>query len=222
MTVTFQTGMKASVAAVIVWTLVYILMIRRGIKDKSYGMPIFALSLNIVWEGWMGFASDMILLQRGFCVLWFGFDLGVLYTVFKYGAEDFKGWPLLHRWFRPMVCGVLLMSLSMNYAVIKGLNDTHGAYSATLTIIVYATLLVVMILRRNSVKGQSLYIALLILIGDSLGFVVMLFGINYFQPGVSMHYVWGFQPLILLLHLLYIGLYCRVAIRDGINPFTRL
>jgi hypothetical protein len=220
--ITYQQGLAACLAAFIVWMTVYALMIRRGVKDRSYGMPIFALSLNIMWEAWMGFASEMELLQRSFCVAWFVGDLGVLYTVFKYGAEDFKDWPLLHRWFKPAVCGILFMSWAMNYAVIKGLNDTHGAYSATLTIVVYAALLVVMILRRNSVKGQSLYIALLILIGDVLGSVVMIFGMNYFQPGVSMHYFWGFQPLILCLHVLYIGLYCHVAIRDGINPFTRL
>lgn len=214
--------MAASLAAVVVWASVYILMIRRGLKDKSFGMPIFALCLNMVWEGWYGFASDMAMLQRVFCMIWFCLDIGLLYTVLKFGAGDFKDWPLLHRWFKPAVFGILLMAFSMNWAVIKGLNDTHGAYSASLTVTVYSILLVVMILRRNSVKGQSLYIALLVLIGDILGFFVMVFGINYLQPGVSIHYFWGFQPIILILHVLYVVLYCHVAIRDGVNPFTRL
>ena len=34
----------------ICWTIVYIELIRNGIKDKACGMPIFALGLNIVWE----------------------------------------------------------------------------------------------------------------------------------------------------------------------------
>jgi hypothetical protein len=222
MTVTFQTGMIASIAAAIVWTTVYVLMIRRGIKDRSYGMPIFALSLNIVWEGWMGFASDMNPLQRGFCVVWFAFDLGVLGTCLKYGAEDFKAWPILYRWFKPAVLGSILLAFGLHWGVIRGLNDTHGAYSASFNVFVYALLLVIMLLRRDSVKGQSLFIGLLVLIGDALGFVVLIFGINYFQGGVSMDFVWGFQPAILSLHLLYVGLYCHVAIRDGIDPFTRL
>ena len=34
----------------ICWTIVYIELIRHGIKDKACGMPLFALGLNIVWE----------------------------------------------------------------------------------------------------------------------------------------------------------------------------
>jgi hypothetical protein len=184
MTVTFQTGMIASVASVVVWTLVYVLMIRRGIKDRSYGMPVFALSLNIVWEGWMGFASEMAALQRGFCIVWFCFNLGVLYTVFRYGADDFTEWPILRRHFRLALCGSLLLAFGWHWAVIRGLRDTHGAYSASFNVFIYALLLVAMLLRRNSVRGQSLPILLLILIGDLLGWVVLIFGINYFQPGV--------------------------------------
>jgi hypothetical protein len=37
-----------------------------------------------------------------------------------------------------------------------------------------------------------------------------------------MDFVWGLQPAILLLHMLNVGLYIHVALRDGVNPFTRL
>jgi hypothetical protein len=29
------------------WTVVYLFLIRAGFKDKTYGMPLFALALNI-------------------------------------------------------------------------------------------------------------------------------------------------------------------------------
>jgi len=32
------------------WTLTYLIIIRRGFIDKSYGMPLAALSANISWE----------------------------------------------------------------------------------------------------------------------------------------------------------------------------
>ncbi len=32
------------------WTLVYLLIIYRSIKDKTYGMPFWALAFNISWE----------------------------------------------------------------------------------------------------------------------------------------------------------------------------
>ncbi|HAK1573060.1 TPA: hypothetical protein H1082_001961, partial [Listeria monocytogenes] len=34
----------------IAWTIVYIELIRNGIKHKTYAMPLFALSLNFAWE----------------------------------------------------------------------------------------------------------------------------------------------------------------------------
>ena len=34
----------------IAWTITYIALVYRGIKDKSYGMPLVPLALNIAWE----------------------------------------------------------------------------------------------------------------------------------------------------------------------------
>jgi hypothetical protein len=42
------------------WSIVYIQVIRKGFKDKTYGMPLFALSLNVAWES-IGFGSWRIL-----------------------------------------------------------------------------------------------------------------------------------------------------------------
>src|SRR5659263_565954 len=33
------------------WSITYILIIRRGLKDKTYGMPLAAVCANISWEG---------------------------------------------------------------------------------------------------------------------------------------------------------------------------
>lgn len=32
------------------WTLTYILLTRQSFKDRTYGMPPFALALNFAWE----------------------------------------------------------------------------------------------------------------------------------------------------------------------------
>lgn len=32
------------------WTLVYIDSIRKGFKDKTYAIPLYALGLNFAWE----------------------------------------------------------------------------------------------------------------------------------------------------------------------------
>src|ERR1051325_1203152 len=43
------------------WTIVYIDGIRVGLRDKSYAIPFYALSLNIAWEllyTFLGFRHD--------------------------------------------------------------------------------------------------------------------------------------------------------------------
>jgi hypothetical protein len=200
MTITYQQGLLASAIAVLAWLGAYALMIRRGFKDRSFGMPIVTLCLNVVWEGWYGFVSDMPLGQRLPNIIWFGFDLGVLYTCLKFGAEDFKDWPLLHQWFKPVVWSLIPIAILLHWGVITALKDSHGAYSASLNTLGYS----------------------FVLIGDSAGFWVMLFVTQYLQPGVRPEFIFGLYPVIVLLNVVYVALYIHVAIRDGINPFTRL
>ena len=57
------------------WTIVYIDIIHRGLKDKTYGMPLFALAFNFAWEFLFGFVVDRGLsLQRVVNITWFLFD----------------------------------------------------------------------------------------------------------------------------------------------------
>ncbi len=42
------------------WMLVYIDCIRLGIKQKTYGIPLFALALNIAWEGLYSFFRSQV------------------------------------------------------------------------------------------------------------------------------------------------------------------
>lgn len=222
MTITYQGGIVASFIAVTAWLAAYVLMIRRGIKDRSFGMPIVTLCLNLVWEGWFAFVSDMPFGQRVPNMLWFLLDLGVLYTCWRYGPDDFQDWPLFRAWFRPIVGSLIPIAIVLHWGVITALNDTHGAYSASFNTLGYSFLLIAMLFRRNSVRGQSLYIALSLLIGDGVGFWVMLFVTQYFQTDVSPNFILGLYPVIVLLNIIYVALYIRVALRDGINPFTRL
>ncbi|HLQ40680.1 MAG TPA: hypothetical protein VK118_06930 [Tetragenococcus sp.] len=32
------------------WSIVYVELIRKGFKDKTYDMPVFVLGLNFAWE----------------------------------------------------------------------------------------------------------------------------------------------------------------------------
>lgn len=76
----------------ICWTIVYFESIRLGFKHKTYAMPFWALSLNIAWETvhsiW-GYKEEGMTIQVIFNIVWCLFDVGILYTYFKYGQKYF-------------------------------------------------------------------------------------------------------------------------------------
>lgn len=203
------------------WIAIYVLMTRRGVLDKSYGMPIAALCLNISWEFNFAFLTAIEPVYRIGNGLFFLFDLGVLYTCFRYGAEDFD-WPILRRWFKPIVSFTLAASLLGVILFVRAFDDTYGGLFAALNTPLYSALLIAMLLRRDSVRGQSLYIGLLVLIGDSAAYIPTLYAHEQGWAATPVLWIHTFMIATLLLHVLYVALYVYVARRDGIDLWRRL
>ena len=203
------------------WVLIYILMIRRGLLDRSYGMPVVALCLNISWEFIFTFLTSIAPAIRIFNGLFFIFDLGVLYTCYRFGREDFD-WPLLKAWFRPILAFCLTLSFASTYFFVRAFDDTYGGLAAAVIMPVYSAMLIAMLLRRNSVKGQSLYIGLAILIGDSSGYIPTLYAHQMGWTSTPLLWIHTGMIITLLLHVLYIALYCYIARRDGVSLWQRL
>src|SRR5436190_9482940 len=74
------------------WTIVYIDGIRVGLRDRSYAIPFYALALNFAWEllyTILGFRTEGATVQNVINAVWFTFDIGILYTYFRFGRKDF-------------------------------------------------------------------------------------------------------------------------------------
>ena len=154
------------------WTIVYILGIRIGFRDKSYAIPFYALALNFAWEllyTFYGFQINGLNVQNVFSAVWLTCDIGILYTYFKYGLKYF---PLL-----PEESGVkpphpknafvwwsvlgLITALLVEYAIRREFGVAKGAgYSAFLQNLLMSILFITMLVRRGSREGQSLTIAI--------------------------------------------------------------
>src|SRR5215510_726752 len=150
------------------WTIVYIEGIRIGFRDKSYAIPFYALALNFAWESlytFFGFRTNGITTQNIFNALWFVFDIGILYTYFKFGRKYFRvalrnstaymdgifgAWSLLF----------LVAAFAVEYACLKEFGVGKGAgYSAFLQNLLMSILFIAMLVKRGSREGQSLLIA---------------------------------------------------------------
>jgi len=142
------------------WTLVYIKGIRLGIRDQSYAIPFYALALNLSWEllhTYFGFRIA-IDLQTIINAVWFLFDVGILYTYFRYGKRYFPA--NLAYWFVPWSILGLFTAFWVEFAFVKEFGIfAGGTYAAFLQNLLMSVLFIGMLVRRGSTEGQSLTIA---------------------------------------------------------------
>lgn len=156
----------------ICWTIVYIDGIRLGIRDKSYAIPFYALALNFAWELWhtiFGLRSG-VSVQAIINAVWFVFDAGILWTYFKFGRKYFPSLPVrrsgIHEGgtsngFVGWSVLVLLTALLVEFAFIREFGVAVGAgYSAFLQNLLMSVLFIHMLVKRGSLEGQSLNIAI--------------------------------------------------------------
>jgi hypothetical protein len=142
------------------WTATYLLIIYKGFKDKSFGMPLAALCANISWEFIFAFAAPLgshSTMQTIINIVWFSFDLVIIYQYLKYGPADFGKMP---KWLFYSGSAVsLAVGFAAVYLITVEFNDGDGAYAAFGQNLMMSILFVAMLLRRKSLKGQSLWTA---------------------------------------------------------------
>jgi len=208
-----------SIGSFTFWNLAYVLIIKRSFQDKTFGMPITAVCFNISWEFLFSFCYPVPVLLKQAALVWFVGDVLIFFTCLKYGRNDFAH-PVVRKWFYPGVAAMLGMAALLLSSFITGYQDHYGKATGCLNGLIEAVLLNAMILRRNSVKGQSCYIALFMLIGNIFGYFMSLQP-NPTPPQVPDLFIHALFANMLLLHALYLGLVYRQCRLDGVKPWRR-
>ncbi len=196
------------------WTLVYILIIRLGFQEKTYGMPIAALCANISWEFIFSFMYPHELPQNYINVIWFAFDLIVVFQALRFGKAAFSRELPAHL-FYPAFLLTMLISFGAIWAITYEFKDWDGKYAAFGQNFMMSVLFISMLLRRKDVSGQSIYIGLFKMFGTLLPSI--LFFLRF--------------PLSVLLNFLYVSIFIFDLIylvmlfakhkELGINPWKR-
>lgn len=165
--------MKLFLTAVsgICWTLVYVDLIRLGFKDRTCGMPLFALGLNIAWE--VLYSIDGLFIHRAFIpvqsaanVAWALGDCVILTTWFRFGKQLLP--EKAQHYFIPYTILTLASCAAMQLAFyIRFFDDIIAAsqYSAFAQNAAMSILFLSMLFRRKDTKGQSMLIAVCKCIG---------------------------------------------------------
>ena len=154
----------------ICWAIVYIDIIRKGFKDKTCGMPLFALGLNIAWE--FLYSIDGFFINKEFifvqCVanfVWALFDVIILISWFKYGKQYLpeKAKP----YFVPFSIMALVTCVAVQLAFYLHIDSVVIAsqYSAFAQNLLMSVLFLTMLFTRGNTKGQTMLIAVCKCIG---------------------------------------------------------
>jgi hypothetical protein len=214
MTVTPELKNVLAISSGICWTLVYLLLIRRGFLEKTYGMPLAALCANISWEFIFAFILRVGPPQNYINVIWFVFDAVIVFQFLRYGPsivdETFP-----KRYFYPGFLVALLVAFFGVLTVSYEFVDFIGKYAAFAQNLMMSILFVVMLFRRKSAKGQSMYIAILKMVGTILP-SILFFLSNPSAPFMDYLYI-----SILGFDLLYTVLLYQKLKEANINPWRR-
>lgn len=226
------------------WLLAYILIIYRGFKDQSFGMPVVALIGNIAWEfifglgiesgcpvTWSSCPGTVIQLRNA---IWLLFDFVILYTVLRFGRKYFTG--ILQRFFTPIVIGSIVVAIYLIYSVVEEfwirntwgvvvnghvpeflpLRIQGGSYFTGFALnAMMSVLFVFMMYRRQSVEGQSVYIALNKWLGSLAAYGFML------ADGVQTPVVNVLYGIVFVFDLFYTWQVYRQCRIEGIDPWRR-
>lgn len=174
----------------IAWTIVYVGIIFKGIKEKSAGMPLFALGLNIAWESICTF-TDIFFEAHGPVVgvnavqiivnaVWVVFDCAIVALYFKYGRER---WPQALR--KQFVSGSLIVFATC-YALQIAFQLEFGAvlgaqYAAFAQNVVMSILFLVMLVNRYDTRSQALFIGVAKWLG-TLAPTILFGAVSQFSP----------------------------------------
>ncbi len=200
----------------ICWTITYLLIIRRGMFDMSYGMPAAALFANLAWETIYSFvlphSAPQLIVDR----IWFGFDVLILLQYLRFGpviARVRRTWAFYAQFLLGFsITCLLIVFLS------RALKDQYGAYAAFGQNLMMSVLFIAMLRERKSVGGQSMYIALFKCLGTLLASIAFYTQTKTYSQSALMQLL--FVAIFIYDALYIVELYKELKARK-IKPFKR-
>lgn len=217
----------------IAWTITYVALVYRGIKDKSYGMPLVPLALNIAWE----ITFSLIYpphasggLATAINTVWMICDAGIVATFFLYGYKYFQSsykiskaeWVMLAATAFVTAFGIMIAGGPFfgQFEPYFHKEIFEGAkFIAFIQNLIISVCFILMYWQRQNSDGQSFTIAWTKWIGTS-----MTVGLSYL---LSDHK--GEDNTLTLIIILatsifdtyYMRLIYNQLKKEGINPWTR-
>jgi hypothetical protein len=156
------------------WLVAYVLFIRAGFKDRTYGVPFLAICLNFTWEFWFAIVRPPAQASVHWLhVGWFLLDVVIVWQLLRYGRKE-QTIPEIARWFYPVVVATMVLALAGQVTLHEQLNrnalfpDTDATGAAWSINLVMSVLFVFLYFGRRDLHGLSYAGAWAITIGSAM------------------------------------------------------
>ena len=187
----------------IFWTLTYLLIIDRGFRDKTYGMPLLALCLNISWEFIFSFVLPHKSIQRIVDFVWLFLDTVILIQLLRFGPREF---PDLQK---PTFYTAFGLALATSFCTVFFISDQlqdDGIHTAFGQNLLMSGLFITMLYQRKSLRGQSVWIGGFKLLGTMFASLAFYLYCTDYKDSILLRF---FYISIFVYDLIYVGLIFR-------------
>jgi hypothetical protein len=151
------------------WDAAYLLIIARGHRDKIYGMPVVALCVNLSWEIINSFTKSPLGFVRPLPIVWLLIDAVIAWQVVKYGPAQFSRLSkrLCYAFFGLSFSFALVGMFQLSKVFADYYRDHWGFYTGFADALMMAALFLPMLYSRAATAGQSVPIAVCMLLGNA-------------------------------------------------------
>ncbi|MDX1612948.1 MAG: hypothetical protein R3300_01485 [Candidatus Promineifilaceae bacterium] len=228
------------------WIGAYVLVIRHAFRDKIHAMPVVAMCGNIGWEFILGLGlfpacpvywpncPDAIMGPATLAAALL--DAFILYTIIRFGREQFRWIPWLYRYFPVFVLAGAAIGFTVVFRVMSDMYTVNvfeaavngevpaflqaglqgGLYTGWGLALMMGVLFIALITSRDNVQGQSFYIALFMMLGNVGAFLFDIFA-TISLPGL----LYVLVVVSLTLNLIYAIMVYRKSQALGLDPLRR-
>jgi hypothetical protein len=210
-------GIALDVVFFLCWVAVFVMIIRRGFIDRTFGVPFVAIFVNLAWDVVCAFIFRLPEPQVYTEVIFTFFDMIIAYQLLRNWQREFphhSGAML-----GALAAMTFVTALTLSAATTLQFNDTWNFYSGYAGNFLGSVLFNVMLAGRRDVRGQTIYIALLKGIGTGAASL----GITVYPPpgyeGAILVTVLGLFTFV--SDMIYVVLLYRQCVRQGLSPWRR-
>ena len=201
------------------WSLAYVMIIYRSIRDSTYGMPVIACCMNLSWEFIYLFVYPHAFPapQRMVNAVWLPLDLIILFFIIRFGPGE-NGTITGRQFYLFVALCLILFPLIFIYAHQNGIYSITSSYAHNL---IMSILFIGMLFKQRGIRGQSIYIAIAKMFGSlSISLLLMfVFSANRANGTATMIIMY---VSVFFLDVSYAILIYRKIRERRINPWTRI